>query len=53
MKNLLNRVYNLKRGSAIMLGALAMVISATSSTMCGFWGFYEPEMPESMYMSEE
>ncbi|WP_185903801.1 cyclic lactone autoinducer peptide [Hathewaya massiliensis] len=53
MKNLLNKVYNLKRGSSMVIGALALMISVTSTTMCFGFGFYEPEIPKSLYMNEE
>lgn len=51
---MLNVIGNkLKKHLALIIGTFAMLVSATSTSMCILGGFYEPEMPKSLYEIEE
>jgi len=54
MRNVLtNKLFNLRKGSALLLGALALLMASTATSMCAYVGFYESEMPKSLYKDQE
>jgi cyclic lactone autoinducer peptide len=42
----------IKKYVSLILCAVAMFMASTSTTMCTFWLFSEPEMPESLYKTD-
>lgn len=46
------RMKKFKKHIAFILSTIAMVIASTASTMCFFFFFEEPKMPESLYKKD-
>lgn len=54
MKNVLtSKLFDVKRLSLLMIGAVAMLVASTATSICPGMGFYEPEMPKSLYKDKE
>lgn len=41
------------KGMVWIIGTFAICLATKTTSMCLVWGFYEPEMPKSLYEIEE